>query len=179
MDPQYVAGPKPVGQLRHSSHTRKGCEGQLQQYLNIKHVQTEQQLWPSTQGLDVATQGQGVNPMAPSHCPDDEEEASQMPLRMLSSMALTQVQPSFMVSQFSQQFGFKPPSQASMRSVPQDHAMLARYMSVHFFCFFQCHVKLYHTIGPLSRNNGLLVPLLLASQSFQWLYCVGVLQHQT
>ncbi|KAN0088661.1 hypothetical protein V8E55_005718 [Tylopilus felleus] len=101
--------PKPVGQLRHSSHTRKCHEGQLQQYLNIKH-------------------GQGVNPMAPSHCPDDEEEASQMPLRMLSSMALTQVQPSFMVSQSSQQFRFKPPSQASMRSVPQDHAVLARYM---------------------------------------------------
>ncbi|KAF8842572.1 hypothetical protein BDN67DRAFT_1009611 [Paxillus ammoniavirescens] len=65
--------------------------------------------------------GQVVNPMAPSHCSDDEE-------------------PSFMVSQSGQQFGFKLPSQsntaqftrhstqADMGSILQDHAALARCM---------------------------------------------------
>ncbi|KAF9228179.1 hypothetical protein BS17DRAFT_813129 [Gyrodon lividus] len=103
-------------------------------FLNIKHAQTKQQPRPSALSLNIATQGQDVNPVAPSYC-SDEEEASQI---TPSPKPLTQVQPFFMVSQSGQQFRFKLPSQSStaqyigcsaqagMISVPRDHAALAR-----------------------------------------------------
>ncbi|KAF8835704.1 hypothetical protein BDN67DRAFT_984450 [Paxillus ammoniavirescens] len=109
--------------------------------INIEHTQTEHQPQPSTRSLNIATQGQAVNPMAPSHC-SDEEEASQTPPWAVSSKPLTQVQPSFMVSQSGQQFGFKLPSQsntaqstrhstqADMGSILQDHAALARRTTI-------------------------------------------------
>ncbi|KAF9227895.1 hypothetical protein BS17DRAFT_813771 [Gyrodon lividus] len=108
--------------------------------------------------------GQDVNPVAPSYC-SDEEEASQI---TPSPEPLTQVQPSFMVLQSGQQFGFKLPSQSStaqyigrsaqagMISVPRDHAALARRMP---------SFKGYQSSLPSSRGSSVFSAALLCGGS--------------
>ena len=107
--------------LRRSSRTGKGNGGQLDQLRNIKRVQTATHTRPATRSLDIATQGQPVNPMAPSYHFDEETE-SQIPLWTAFSAGSTltpqsqgvpdevQVRPSFTLSQPGDQFGFKLPS---------------------------------------------------------------------
>ena len=108
--------------LRRSSRTGKGNGGQLDQLRNIERVQTATHTRPATRNLDIATQGQPINPMAPSYHFDEEETESQIPPWMAFSAgsALTpqsqgvpdeaQVRPSFTLSQPGDQFGFKLPS---------------------------------------------------------------------
>ena len=104
--------------LRHSSCTGKGNRGQLDQLRNIKQVQTATHTRPATQSLDIAMQGQPVNPMAPSYHFNEETE-SQIPLWTAFSAGSTltpqsqgvpdeaQVRPSFTLSQPGDQFGVK------------------------------------------------------------------------
>lgn len=106
---------------RCSSCTGKGSRGQLDQLRNIEQVQTAMHTRPATRSLDIATQGQPVNLMAPSYHFDEETE-SQIPAWTVfsASSALTpqsqgvpdevQVRPSFTLSQPGDQFGFKLPS---------------------------------------------------------------------
>ena len=49
--------------MQHSEHSNRGNRGQLTQMRNLKWMQTEQPKWPSV--VDIATQGEEVNLMAP------------------------------------------------------------------------------------------------------------------
>ena len=50
--------------VRHSEHSGRGNGGRLIQMRNLKRMQTERSKQPSA--VDIATQGEEVNPMAPS-----------------------------------------------------------------------------------------------------------------
>ncbi|KIM62649.1 hypothetical protein SCLCIDRAFT_24937 [Scleroderma citrinum Foug A] len=127
--PSIEEEPNKTQLVRCSSCAGKGNGGQLQQLQNIEHIQTTTRPRPRIQNLDIATQGQPVNPMAPSHCSDDEasqipvwgpqsmsqvqdDEESQIPLWVPQSTSQVQGQPSFMLSQHGQQFSFSIPSRA-------------------------------------------------------------------
>jgi len=105
---------------------------QLQQLHNLEHIQTESYSRSSTRNLNAAMEGEQVNPMAPSYWPEDDNPKSQIPpwesqhddpesqippwapqLISASQEQDFQCRPSFMLSQPSQQFSFKVPSQAS------------------------------------------------------------------
>ena len=105
-----------ASQLRCSSHSSKGSGGQLQQLHHLEHVQLAKHSWLSARELEVATQEQGVNPMAPSYEPpqedEDEDEESQVPPWVVSSVPATQAKPSFIHGQPGDQFGFRLPKQA-------------------------------------------------------------------
>ncbi|KAI6035969.1 hypothetical protein BKA83DRAFT_4485056 [Pisolithus microcarpus] len=114
-EPVPLTDSQPNGsQPWHSSRSRKGSGGQLQQLLNLEHLQTTEYLWPSTQNLDIATQGQAVNPMAPGHRNDDKE--SQIPLWASQLILDFHIQPSFTASQPSQLFSFRIPLQSTAGS---------------------------------------------------------------
>ena len=105
--------------MRRSSRTGKGNGGRLQQLHNIERIQTAGHVQSSTRtrNLDVATQGQAVNPMAPDYSHDDQE--SQIPPWWPSPESRVQdvpARPSFTHSQLGQPFGFKVPSQTTVSS---------------------------------------------------------------
>ncbi|KAI5985843.1 hypothetical protein EDD15DRAFT_2200383 [Pisolithus albus] len=97
------SGPQP----RRSSRPGKGSGGQLQQLHNLEHIQTAEHLPLSTRNLDIATQGQAVNPMAPGY--GDADNESQVPPWAPNPTADIQFQPTFMPSQPGQPFGFRAP----------------------------------------------------------------------
>ncbi|KAI5981167.1 hypothetical protein EDD15DRAFT_2201023 [Pisolithus albus] len=102
-------------QPRRSSRPGKGSGGQLQQLRNLERVQTAEHLPPSTRNLDIVTQGQAVNPMAPGYSDADNE--SQVPLWAPNPTADVQFRPTFTPSQPGQLFGFRAPrSMASSTS---------------------------------------------------------------
>ncbi|KAI5990603.1 hypothetical protein EDD15DRAFT_2369664 [Pisolithus albus] len=103
-------------QPRRSSRAGRGGGGRLRQLHNIESIQTARHLRPSTRNLDIATQDEPVNPMAPGYAEDEQE--SQIPPWAVESTPpfaeqTPEVQPSFKHSQPGQPFGFKLPSQAS------------------------------------------------------------------
>ncbi|KIM57138.1 hypothetical protein SCLCIDRAFT_29084 [Scleroderma citrinum Foug A] len=67
------------GQTRRSSRTGKGSGRQLQQLHNLERLQTAKHLRLSRCNLDMATQGQMVNPMAPDHCSDNDKASQILP----------------------------------------------------------------------------------------------------
>ncbi|KAG9315337.1 hypothetical protein JVU11DRAFT_4480 [Chiua virens] len=91
---------------RHSSRAGKGHRGAVQQLPKIKHVLVARPSRQAAWNLYVATEGQEVNPMAPSYTLAQDDEESQIPLWVVSSTPLTQVQLAFMLSQSDQCFGF-------------------------------------------------------------------------
>ncbi|KAI5983697.1 hypothetical protein EDD15DRAFT_2201844 [Pisolithus albus] len=97
------SGPQP----RHSSRPGKGSGGQLQQLCNLERVQTAEHLPLSTRNLDIATQGQAVNPMAPGY--GDADNESQVPPWAPNPTADVQFRPMFTLSQPGQLFGFRAP----------------------------------------------------------------------
>ncbi|KAI6001903.1 hypothetical protein EDD15DRAFT_2361265 [Pisolithus albus] len=97
------SGPQP----RRSSRPGKGSGGQLQQLRNLERVQTAEHLPPSTRNLDIATQGQAVNPMAPGY--GDADNESQVPPWAPNPTADVQFRPTFTPSQPGQPFGFRAP----------------------------------------------------------------------
>ena len=74
----------------------------------IERMQTAVPVRSSVRGLENATQGHPVNPMAPSYQFDDEDFRSQ--ILQLASAESSQGQPSFILSQPGDQFSFKLPS---------------------------------------------------------------------
>jgi hypothetical protein len=113
-----IAATRPETQpiQRRSVRTGRGCGGSVQQLERIEHIQSAKPSQQSTCNLDIATEGQEVNTMAPSHHSgmvyDDEE--SQIP-PWAESSPLTQVQPTFALLQ-SGRFGFQLPSQPTTTS---------------------------------------------------------------
>lgn len=112
-----ATGPETQPIQRRSTRTGRGCGGSIQQLEHIERIQSAKPSRQSARNLDIATEGQEINTMAPSHHSgtvyDDEE--SQIPPWAESSPPLTQVQPTFTLSQ-SGRFGFKLPSQPTTTS---------------------------------------------------------------
>ena len=110
--------------VRRSSRSGKGTGGQIAQMRSIEEVQTGSSRRPKRlTDLDFATQGEEVNPMAPSHL--GQEPGSQIvenrqsgrprprlrhgPLNATASQIAPSAQPIFSLATPGQQFGFKLP----------------------------------------------------------------------
>lgn len=114
-------------QPRRSLRVGRGNGGRIQQLQNIERVQTASHSRPSTRHLDMATQGQQVNPMSPSYddydqtpyddhnqaeaSDDNYDQESQIPPWAQSSLE-SQVHPQPLVkySRPGDKFGFRVPS---------------------------------------------------------------------
>lgn len=96
--------------LRRSSRTGKGSGGSIQQLQNIERIQSSRHSRQSIRNLDVATEGQEVNAMAPAHPTDAVYDDEEVPSWLESSAPLTQVRPTFTLSGPGQ-YGFKLSSQ--------------------------------------------------------------------
>lgn len=93
---------------RRSSRTGKGNGGAVRQLENIERIQASRPSRQAARSLDIAMQGQVVNPMAPSYVPtEDDNEDPQFPSWAASSAPLTRAQPTFTPSQSDARFGFK------------------------------------------------------------------------
>ncbi|KAI6042110.1 hypothetical protein EDC04DRAFT_2892228 [Pisolithus marmoratus] len=136
----------------HSSCPGKGNGGQLQQLLNLKHVQTVEYSQPSAQSLDIATQGQAVNPMAPSHC-DDDEESQMLPWASQPTLDV-HIWPSFTASQPGQPFGFRIPSWSywwnAVHEITQLSSVFPQFISPMIFAE---HDVIWKILGLLPRNG--------------------------
>ena len=115
----------------------------------------------------MAMQGQKVNPMAPDHCPDDDEP-SQIPpwvpqSALPSPMQDSHIQPTFTHSQAGQSFGFRFPSQAttSTGSTQSIGSQSSSFLSSHSSSVFSPPVLCGGSMAPTSHamsecrsNNG-------------------------
>ncbi|KAI6028250.1 hypothetical protein EDC04DRAFT_2899001 [Pisolithus marmoratus] len=119
------------GTVRHSSHGKKGTGGQLEHIRNLECMQTTAAPRPKHLcDLDAATEGDRVNPMAPSQPPPSPKvisNKSQLKPRLKTktggpitarsdSLLPSNIQPSFSMAVPNQQFGFRLPAVGEVNS---------------------------------------------------------------
>ncbi|KAI6004674.1 hypothetical protein EDD15DRAFT_2359402 [Pisolithus albus] len=116
--PAEVPAAEPSG-TRRSARSGKGNGGQLAQMKMLERIQTEQPKRPSR--IDVALQGEQINPMAPSsqdarergsHCRQVDSNSPDT-ISLQSHAPLRSPQPVFSLAAASQEFGFRLPDVAS------------------------------------------------------------------
>ncbi|KAI5980661.1 hypothetical protein EDD15DRAFT_2381695 [Pisolithus albus] len=116
--PAEVPAAEPSG-TRRSARSGKGNGGRLAQMKMLERIQTEQLKWPSR--IDVALQGEQINPMAPSsqdareqgsHCRQVDSNSPDT-ISLQSHAPLRSPQPVFSLAAASQEFSFRLPDVAS------------------------------------------------------------------
>ncbi|KAI6001481.1 hypothetical protein EDD15DRAFT_2361905 [Pisolithus albus] len=120
------------GAVRRSSHSGKGTGGQLVHMKNLERVQTTAAPRPKhLRDLDAATEGDGVNPMAPSPppptpraIPNKSRPKPRLKTKTGGPMAArldlsppSNIQPSFGMAAPNHQFGFRLPAAGEVNSI--------------------------------------------------------------
>ena len=168
-------------QLRGSLRAGRGSSGSIQQLKYIENIQLARPSWQSICDLDVATEGEVINVMAPSHFPDmlHHNEESLVPLWLESFTSSTQVLPTFMVLEFSQ-FSFKLPPQPTTSLGGDDDSEPVRRSNTWKYTVPVRHAWVYDptlsywqvTMYTAWQVLGCIVPFFLSSLSqFFHIFC--------